>query len=151
MEEELKHFLLHWYAGYMDGLISLDAEQQDLLLSACGKACADSYTVDRFRKAWEDVSGNLPCFLEHLSELFPEAQYTLADQNRIQVKYSQCACDLVTKGLVDNPMQCLCSLHNLKANFEAVLGKEVKVVLRQSILSGDEQCCFEVNSFTFGY
>jgi hypothetical protein len=151
LEDELKHFLSHWFAGYMDGLISLDAEQQDLLLSACGKACADSYTADRFRKAWEDVGENLPRFLAHLSDVFPEAEYTLVGENKIQVKYSHCACDLVTKGLVDNPMQCLCSLHNLKVNFEAAMDKDVKVVLQQSILSGDDQCCFEVYCFTRGY
>lgn len=145
MDEKLNQFLSHWFTGYMEGLLTLDAEQQDLFLAACGQACADSCTAERFRKAWEQTAGDLPHFLEYLGQLFPEASYTLVDKNKIQVKYTRCACDLVSKGWVDNPMQCLCSLHNLKANFEAAFGKEVKVVLQHSILAGDDQCQFEVS------
>ena len=142
MEEEMNHFMSHWFAGYIEGLISLDAEPQDVLLAACGQACADSYTTEQFRKAWENADGNLPRFLTGLDQIFPEAEYTLIDKNKIQVKYTRCACDLVKRGWVENPMQCLCSLHNLKANFEAAMGKKVNVELQETILGGDEQCLF---------
>ena len=145
MEEGLNHFLNNWFAGYMDGLLSLDGEQQDIFFSACGKACADSYTAERFREAWKSANGDLPQFLEHLGHIFPESEYSLIENNKIEVKYNHCACDLVEKGWVDNPMQCLCSLHNLKVNFEVAMEREIKVELKESILAGSEQCCFLVS------
>ena len=145
MEEELKHFLKHWFAGYMDGLVSLDTEQQDVFLSSCGQACADSYTGELFRKAWKDAGGDIPRFLENLSVFFPEAEYVLVDKNKIQVNYTNCACGLVIRGFVDNPMQCLCSLYNLKVNFQQAMERDINVQLQKSILAGEDRCQFEVS------
>ena len=145
MEEDLNLFLSHWFAGYMEGLVSLDTAQQDIMLAACGRACANSYTEALFRKAWENTGGDISPFLENLSGFFPEAQYTQVDINKIHVIYTHCTCDLVSSGLVENPMQCLCSLHNLKANFEAVFGIGVRAEMKETILSGDKQCRFLVS------
>ena len=145
MEEDLNHFLTHWYAGYLNALSLLEGDQQDKFFAACGYACAASYTAERFQIAWKNAQGNDSTFLDELKERFPEAEYKLASEHEIEVVYNTCACDLVKCGWVKSPLHCRCSLFNLKENFQLVTGKPVNVVLQESILSGNERCRFRVS------
>lgn len=136
-------FLSHWFRGLAHGLEQLDHDARQIVLSECGRACAESYTLKVFREAWIH-SSDLESFLRELEARFPDAQYSILDEQRIEVEYRRCGCDLVTAGLIRSPSLCECSAYNLEANFEATLGGHVKVTLEASILSGSPTCRFVI-------
>ncbi|MBN1303445.1 MAG: hypothetical protein JXA13_03345 [Anaerolineales bacterium] len=140
---DLNNFLNYWFAGFSEGLEKLGPGSQDILLRACGQACARSYTARVFKDTWER-SKTLKVFLVHLAEKFPESSYEFRDEHTIIVRYSDCACDLFRQGWVKTPVLCKCSQHNLSQNFEQVLGSPVTVRILSSLLEGADHCCFEV-------
>ena len=119
--EEGNKFLVHWFAGWAEGLAELDEQSRWKMLEACGHACARSYTVQVFRAA-KEASTDGASFLTELAVRFPEANYEQVAPCAIRVAYRRCACDLVELGLVTSPLLCDCSAANLRANFEAALG-----------------------------
>jgi hypothetical protein len=142
--EEPKEFMSFWFRGFVRGLENVDASAREVILSECGKACACSYTADIFKRA-RRKSGDMSSFLAALAASFPDAEYELLGSNRIRARYSKCGCDLVETGLVDSPLLCECSLHNLKENFEQALERPVSVTLERSILRGASECEFLVS------
>ena len=144
MNEDQNNFLAHWFQGFGSGLDQLDQPAREKLLSACGLACAQSYTLKVFQEAWHNAA-NMQDFLQNLAQQFPEATYSLTDEHTIEVIYRTCACDLVLKGWISTPHLCRCSAANLQANFSSVLGSRVRVQMLSSILHGDNVCSFEVS------
>jgi hypothetical protein len=143
MDPDLQVFLKYWFSGWMQGMDALDESSRKKVLHACGKACAQSYTAQKFREAWQ--SGlEMESFLQNLSTSFPEASYTWDGANNIQVRYNHCGCDLVKLGLVKGSSFCECSVANLRENFQQVLGVPVSVKLETSILGGGTHCAFTV-------
>lgn len=133
-----------WFSGLISGLESVDAPAREVILRECGKACASSYTAGVFREAKES-SADTESFLAALAERFSGATYELIDTETIRVRYASCACDLVESGLVESPLLCGCSAHNLRENFEQALNKPVTVSLESSILQGASRCEFLVS------
>ncbi|MBN1875346.1 MAG: hypothetical protein JXA33_14045 [Anaerolineae bacterium] len=144
-EEDITHFLTHWFSGLMKGLENIQAPSRTTILRECGQACARSYTAQVFHECWQQADGEMTRFLMELAARFPEAEYTQLDTHTLQVHYRTCACDLVRRGWVTSPTLCECSLHNLQANFEQALGKPVTVTLKTSLLRGETACVFEVS------
>jgi hypothetical protein len=139
IEKGLKEFLDFWFAGFMLGIDALDAPSRKSVLHACGKACAQSYTVQVFRDVAQR-SADLDSFLRNLSERGSGSRYERARPDTIRVTYSSCGCDLVRLGLVRSPELCECSAANLKENFEQSWGAPVSVEVETSILRGGTQC-----------
>ena len=138
LEKEFSHFATHWFSGLMNGLESVDASARETILRECGKACAQSYTAGVFEDAWRQ-SADMEAFLAELAIRFPEATYEQLNPRTIEVRYATCNCDLVKRGLVESPLMCECSAHNLQENFCA-LGIPVTVKVEGSILRGQTQC-----------
>ena len=136
-------FMKYWFAGLMAGLDDLDEPAREGVLRACGRACADSYSAEMFQLARRQ-SADLEGFLAALTQRFPEASYKVLAPGTLRVRYSFCACDLVTMGLVTSPLICCCSLHNLREDFERALGVPADVTLEASILQGAPHCSFLV-------
>ena len=143
MNKEQHHFLEYWFSGFIKGLEKADKDTQNTILSACGSACAQSYTLQVFQDAKEE-SDDLSGFLEKLASKFPEARYRLIRPHMIEVCYHECGCDLVRNGWVDSLLLCQCSVMNLKVNFEKTFGRPVQVELKSSILAGEKHCLFKV-------
>jgi predicted hydrocarbon binding protein len=141
-KEELKQFMQFWFTGLVNGLEKVDEPAREAILQECGKACARSYTAAVFK--WKD-SDDMETFLAALGARFRGATYELISSETIRVRYSRCACDLVETGLVDSPVICRCSAHNLRENFERALEKPVTVTLESSILQGASRCEFLVS------
>ena len=142
-ESGLKEFFTHWFSGLTDGLEGVDAASRTIMLSACGKACAHSYTVQVFQEARQS-SSDIDSFLEALAFRLPAARYEKTGSNSIRVTYRECGCDLVRLGLVSSPLLCECSARNLQENLECSLGKVASVELQTSILRGGGQCVLAV-------
>jgi len=143
-DEGLKHFMTHWFSGLMRGLEEVDDGARETVLRACGKACAHSYTVQRFQEARRD-SADLDGFLAQLADKFSGARYEKIAPHTIRVSYEQCTCDLVTHGLVTSPLLCECSVHSLRENFERSLETSVTVVIESSLLRGGNRCALLVS------
>jgi len=141
MNKELKKFFSHWFSGFESGLENIDSRSRNKILQFCGEACADSYTRDIFSQAKTESSSTSE-LLENLSKKFPDAEYELVSDSIIRVIYNKCGCDIVSGGFVKSPLFCSCSASNLRANFQAALGKRVEVKLKASILGGAERCLF---------
>jgi hypothetical protein len=144
-DEGVRRFLTYWFSGLMNGLESVDEAARQAILRACGKACAESYTASVFQNAREQ-STDMAGFLAILAAKFPEATYEPLVSGNIRVRYSRCACDLVTGGLVKSSLICGCSAYNLQENFERAWGMPVRVSLESSILEGAPQCEFLVST-----
>jgi predicted ArsR family transcriptional regulator len=143
MDDGLRGFMEHWFAGLVTGLAEVDEDARDAILRACGRACADSYTAQVFQEAWQE-SRDLDRFLARLAGRFPGATYERTGPHSIRVTYASCGCDLVRLGLVESPFICGCSAHNLQDNLERALGTPVTVDRGRSILEGASNCTFDV-------
>lgn len=143
MDSDLENFLKYWFSGFSSGLEQLDPPARETILSACGLACGQSYTMQVFREA-RQASQDMAGFLDRLGEHFPASRYTRVDESSLLVELSDCGCDLVRCGWVTSPVLCRCSVSNLKHNFEYALGQPVQVELISSILGGSSACRFKV-------
>jgi len=139
IEKGLKEFLDYWYTGFMRGLESLDEISQRKVLAECGKACAQSYTVQVFRQANQN-STDLDSFLRNLSGKGSGSRYERIGPNTIKATYNNCGCDLVRLGLVKAPTLCECSAANLRENLRQSWGRAASVAIESSILRGGTQC-----------
>ena len=139
----LQGFFTHWFSGLAEGLEGVDADSRTVILSACGKACAHSYTVQIYQETRQNSSG-IDSFLEALAVRLPTAHYEKVGLNSIRVTYRECGCDLVRLGLVSSPLLCECSARNLQENIECSLGRVASVEIQSSILRGGEQCVLTV-------
>ena len=74
IEKDLHEFLGYWFAGLMRGIEALDEPSRRKVLYECGRACAQSYTVQVFREARQN-STDIDSFLQNLAQRFPEAKY----------------------------------------------------------------------------
>lgn len=62
----------------------------------------------------------------------------------IYLKYEECGCGMVKKGGVTNPFLCNCTRGYTKAIFEKLFDRQVDVLLKKSILRGDQICEQEI-------
>ncbi len=139
IEKGLKEFLDYWFAGFVRGIDSLDEPSQRKVLYECGKACAQSYTVQVFRDVKQN-SVDIDSFLQNLSRRGSGSTYERIGSNMIKATYNQCGCDLVRLGLVKSPTLCECSAANLRENLQQSLGVSASVTVESSILRGGTHC-----------
>jgi hypothetical protein len=139
IEKGLKEFFDYWFAGFSRGLETLDEPSQRKVLHECGKACAQSYTVQKFRQV-KQSSADLDTFLLNLSRESTGSKYERTGSNTIRATYNNCGCDLVRLGMVKSPALCECSAANLRENLEQSLGIPTSVAVETSILRGGTQC-----------
>jgi hypothetical protein len=139
IEKGLREFLDYWFAGFSRGLEELDEPSRKKVLSACGKACAQSYTIQVFREV-KEKSTDLDSFWRNLSARVSGSKYEKLDERTIRATYAACGCDLVRLGLVQSPPLCECSAANLRENIEQSLGMSASVKVVSSILRGGKNC-----------
>ena len=144
IEKGLKEFLDYWFAGFMRGIEALDEPYQRKVLYECGKACAQSYTVQVFREAKQN-SVDIDSFLQNLSRGGSGSKYERIGSNTIKATYNKCGCDLVRLGLVKSPTLCECSAANLRENLQQSLGMSASVAVESSILRGGTHCVLIVS------
>jgi hypothetical protein len=136
-------FLRRWFAGIN---AFLDGETPDgvgLFLFRCAEACSESFPAGLYRIAFSGQR-SLEESLAFLEDSFSVFRYRIYD-DRIEISYSECGCDLYTEGLITSPRLCECSEKSLLYCWESVFGKgEVQVRKKGTIIGGDDRCLFEV-------
>ena len=143
IEKGLKEFMDFWFAGFIRGVETLDQPAQRIILHECGKACAQSYTVQKFQDV-RQISTDLDSFLKNLSSSGSGSKFERVAPNTIRATYNSCGCDLVRLGLVTSPTLCECSAADLQENIEQSLEVPASVTIESSILRGGTNCILTV-------
>lgn len=138
-------FFKYWFKGLENGLCKMDEAERGKLLKECAVACSRSHSLAMYQEAYNESKG-LEDFLQNMKRRFPELNYVIGrDGGTVAIIYDHCACDLYKTGCMSSGFLCDCSRHSLQYNLESVMGKgKVEVVLKQSILRGQDTCILEV-------
>lgn len=141
----MSDFYENWFKGWEEALDSMPKAEQSKMLGACGKACSDSYSKERFEKAWNSTKV-IHLFFEELKQYFDEFNYVEIERDKkYEIRYSDCYCDLYRNGYVKTGNLCECSRQSMLYNLSSLWPeKEVKVELLDSIIRGGKQCILHV-------
>ena len=118
------------------------------IMRTCGSKCCGNGQRESAKKLMTE-SSSLIDFLDKLSKSKVKdgvLEYKLVDNNTIIAQHNKCFYGQVreSKEKFKNRTYCQCSVEFNKQFFEAALGKNVDVVLKQSIINGGDCCEFEV-------
>lgn len=142
MDDNFSHI---WFAGFADGLESLDSQSREALLTPCAGRCADSFPVGLYEKIRAQSHGDLQTFFNLLGKVDGIRTKEPEPGKSWQIIYPACGCDLVTGGYVTTAAICECSRLSILHCLHRVLPEYAFTVTReQSILQGDKCCCFHV-------
>ena len=146
LDDETRAYLNKWMESFLESLKNADGTTITDVLKFSGQMCAEAHAQNLFIDLWKE-HGELEPFTIALNERMGQGHnlFRVKDNNTIEVTYPQCYCPLVNFGLIKIPILCNCSSFWLKSNFETVLGKQVTVDKKGSVLSGTEQCRFIVH------
>lgn len=139
-------FMNHWFSGFEKGLEKLGSQGREDLLSQCGKACSESFTLELYKKIKEQ-SADTEDFFKRLADEVPEIKVIETSRGQgYEIRYKECLCDLHTKGYVNCGSLCECSRQSLLYNLTTVFpDKSVRVELTDSILNGAPECVLRVS------
>jgi hypothetical protein len=119
------------------------------IMSFCGQKCCGTGTR-KSAKRLMDESKSMEEFLRKASTYGVtegDVEYKLKDDKTIIGTFRRCFCKQVaqTEESFKNMTYCQCSVEFHKQYFEAALGKPITVELKQSIISGAENCVFTLH------
>ena len=136
-----------WVAALVSGLhAEVDEETAARVMEHCGRACAAHFgsvaAVETLRRDLEGID-------ELLDGLNQQEDFWcgrwVRDGEVITSVCESCGCPLVQTGWVEvSPTLCQCSRGWVRAVFEAVLDRPVRVDLQQAIGRGDDVCRYVV-------
>jgi hypothetical protein len=146
LDDETRAFLNKWMETFLESLKKAGGTTITDVLAFSGQMCAEAHAQNLFIELWNE-HGELEPFTNALNERMGQGHnlFKVIDKSTIEITYPQCYCPLVNFGLIKIPILCNCSSFWLKSNFEKVLGKQVTVDKKGSVLSGTEQCRFIVH------
>jgi predicted hydrocarbon binding protein len=129
----------------VNGLEGLDEETAQRIMERCGEACAEAGDLGLARKIAEETTG--------IDEIIARANDEIAwcgrwtrEEGTITAVCITCGCPLVRRGIVElNGTFCLCSRGWVKAVFEKLLKRPVRVELEKAIGRGDDTCKYNVH------
>jgi len=127
------------------GLEEVDQETRLRIMERCGEACAEVGDLHIAVKIAEEI--------DDLDEIVSRANKEIAwcgewvrEGDEITAVCRQCGCPLVRQGIVElTGTFCYCSRGWVKAIFEALLKRPVKVELEKAIGLGDDVCKYTVH------
>jgi hypothetical protein len=110
------------------------------IVEEVGRFCADSGFSKKF-------AGQLESYLAEIEKRWHAKTSYDANSQIVQLSFQpqtkDCACPLMGKGLVP-AAACRCSVGSMQRSFATIVGREVAVELKESILQGGESCSFEI-------
>ena len=141
MNKKQKH-LHDWLTNLMKNMDThLEEETKIKILEECGRSCAKNNIKEEALK----YQGKLDDWLGKMKK-WVGAKNIQKQEDRIQVVYSKCYCQLVQDiPPILSASFCNCSRGWLMEIFETVLEKPVTVEMEDSIMKGGEQCRFSVS------
>ena len=121
----------------------LGTEKTKEIMAICGSKCCGSGHRKTVRKKFEE-SNSIEEFLKKIT--VKDVTYKSVDKKTILVKYQRCFCGQVkaTKTTFPSKTYCHCSAEFNRQYFSSAFNKPVKVELVRSIISGDNDCQFNI-------
>jgi Family of unknown function (DUF6144) len=118
------------------------------VMRTCGSKCCGNGQRKTARKLMNEAS-SLKDFLDRFINYGVkdgELGYEIIDEKTFTTKHNKCFCGQVKKSrdLFKTDTYCHCSVEFNKMFFEAAFEKPVEVMLKKSILNGDDFCEFEI-------
>jgi predicted hydrocarbon binding protein len=114
------------------------------VMRPCGYNCLAASTISEGRKKWALAAGDLPTFLLALNESGIGGGNMHMENGSIIAVYSKCYCGLAKNGGLP-AAYCECSAGWFEKFFSEVFGSPVLVRLRRTILSGADECVFQID------
>ncbi len=117
----------------------LDEKERLAIIEQLGRNCASSLGWDK------EYKGNPEGFFEHMGRLQGETfEYDKANGIiTVTTPERDCVCGLVNSKFTPAYF-CHCSVGWQKHMYENILGKEVDVEVKESVLKGAKRCAFEI-------
>ena len=118
-----------------------DEKTKQNILEKCGTKCPFSHMPDSELLELRNKAETEQEFLNQLCNI-----WRLHKQNsRYFVIFDQCYCPLVNKDAENaSKTMCYCTLGSLKHKFKISLGRDIDVEMQKTVLSGDDECKFEI-------
>lgn len=115
----------------------VDEPTRNKIMEACGEMCPFTHLPDQKLNEIKMNSQSEEEFLEKLSN-----EWRLKNEGgEYYVIFDQCYCPLVNKDIKGvSKTLCSCTIGNIKRKFTIGLDREVDVILKKSILAGDNEC-----------
>lgn len=135
--------LERWISCLIDGLDEyVDEELKVKVLEQCGRQCQSQRFVEKAREIYEK-SENIGEFLNELMKVYKNLHM---EDGKIYIVYTKCYCSHVNKIPQEKLSStfCNCSRGWIKELFEGALGKQVDVLMEESIVNSDKQCKFQI-------
>jgi len=127
------------------GLEGLDEETTQGIMERCGEACAETGDLGLARKIAEET-GDIDQIIARANDEIAWCGRWTREGGTITAVCSTCGCPLVRRGIVElSGTFCLCSRGWVKAVFEALLKRPVRVELEKAIGRGDDVCKYNVH------
>lgn len=138
-------FAKMWFQGFAEGINQLDGKERDLLFSCCAKRCADSFPVERYRRAHAQAGEDLTAFFRALDDGQNIRTSEVVRDRVYRIQYPSCGCDLYTNGWVRDAVLCACSRQSLLYCLHAVMPeRRFSVEAEETVLGGGDRCSFQV-------
>ena len=127
------------------GLEGLDEETRLGIMERCGEACAEVGDLAVAKKIAEETDDVDEIVARANDEILWCGEWT-REGNEISAVCDYCGCPLVRQGIVKlTGTFCYCSRGWVRAIFEALLKRLVKVELEKAIGLGDDVCKYTVH------
>lgn len=132
-----------WIANLVDELDKhVDAETIAKILEQCGRQCQSQSFVKKAKDIY-NKSKDINDFLDKFAKVY---KHLHRESDKVYIVYPKCYCSHVNKipkGKL-SATYCNCSRGWAKALFEGALGRPVEVVMKETIVNGDNQCKFQI-------
>ena len=114
------------------------------IMRPCGHQCISAYVVETAKKLYAD-STDMSDFLQKLNDRrIGGGQLRLEDGHIVGI-YDKYYCGLAKSAKKLLPNYCECSAGWFEKLFSSVLGKDIVVIRRGTVLSGEPECTFQIN------
>jgi predicted ArsR family transcriptional regulator len=132
-----------WITTLMEGLErNVDEKTIAKILEQCGRQCQTQSHIKKAKDLYQR-SKNTDEFLNKLAKV---NKHLHREKDKVYLIYPKCYCSQVNripKGKLSGTY-CNCSRGWAKALFEGATGKPVEVIMEKSIITGDDQCKFQI-------
>jgi predicted ArsR family transcriptional regulator len=120
---------------------SVKESTKQSILEKCGANCPFSHMPDEKLLKLRNEAKTEQDFLNKLCEIWRLRK----ENNHYFVVFDQCYCPLVNKDTRNtSKTMCYCTLGSLKHKFKISLGRDIDVKMQKTVLSGDDECKFEI-------
>jgi hypothetical protein len=119
----------------------VDESIRRTIMEACGEKCPFTHLPDDRLQEIKNNSTREEEFLESLCRQW----HLKNEEGEYFVVFDQCYCPLVNENIHGaSKTLCYCTLGNIKRKFRLGLDREVDVIMKKTILAGDNECRFHI-------